>query len=281
MAEDRASLRPTSLRTKLLRWLVIPLVTVNLAGAAAAYWLAWIPAQTALDQSLADAAWALVPHMQDSGSTLELELSNQAEQVLRVDHFDEVYFVVRDMQGKTIAGDLDFPALQVPDKINVYVPYGTRMRGDDVRAITLRTVVSGETILIGVAETRIKRQQIRLRILWSLLALELLLVVLIPTLIWFGLNQGFLPLRHIRDGLDRRQPDDLSPLPMQGTPQEIISFARSMSCSSARRTVRAPSRTFWPMSPTSCAPHWLASRLSSNGCSSGNGRIPRCHRRSS
>ncbi len=218
-----------SLRAKLLRWLVIPLVAVNLAGAAVAYWLAWIPAQTALDQSLADAAWALVPHVQDKGTSLELELSHQAEQVLRVDHFDEVYFVVRDAHGKTIAGDTDFPTLQVPDKINVYVAYGTHMRGDDVRAITLRTVVEGETILIGVAETRIKRQQIRMRILWSLMSLELLLVLLIPTLIWFGLNQGFLPLRNIREGLDRRKPDDLSPLPMQDTPQEIVPFIRAIN----------------------------------------------------
>ncbi len=221
--------RSMSLRAKLLRWLVIPLVAVNLAGAAAAYWLAWIPAQTALDQSLADAAWALVPHVQDSGTSLELELSHQAEQVLRVDHFDEVYFVVRDVSGKTIAGDLDFPKLQIPEKINVYVAYGTRMRGEDVRAITLRTLVAGETILIGVAETRIKWQQIRMRILWSLLTLELLLVLLIPILIWFGLNQGFLPLRNIRDGLDRRKPDDLSPLPMYGTPQEIAPFIRAIN----------------------------------------------------
>ena len=39
-----------SLRSKLLKWLVIPLLAVNLAGAAAAYWLAWMPAQAALDQ---------------------------------------------------------------------------------------------------------------------------------------------------------------------------------------------------------------------------------------
>ena len=45
-----------SLRGKLLRWLVIPLMLVNLAGATAIYWLAWLPAQAALDQSLAGRA---------------------------------------------------------------------------------------------------------------------------------------------------------------------------------------------------------------------------------
>ena len=107
-----------SLRKKLLRWLVVPLLVVNLAGATAIYWLAWIPAQAALDQGLADAAWALVPHVQETDSSIELQLSQQAEQVLRVDRFDEIFFVVRHENGKTIAGDKDFPALQVPEKFN-------------------------------------------------------------------------------------------------------------------------------------------------------------------
>ena len=106
-----------SLRAKLLQWLVITLMAVNVAAAAAAYWLAWIPAQSALDQSLADAAWALVPHVKETDSSVELRLSQQAEQILRVDHLDEVFFVVRDMSGNTIAGDRDFPIMQVPEKM--------------------------------------------------------------------------------------------------------------------------------------------------------------------
>ena len=164
-----------SLRVKLLKWLVIPLLAVNLAGAAAAYWLAWIPAQGALDQCLADAAWALVPHVQETDSEIELRLSQQAEQVLRVDHFDEVFFVVRDLNGRTIAGDKDFPLLQIPEKLNTSLPYTDMMRGEDVRVIALKTVVAGQVILIGAGETRIKRSQIQLRIFLTLLISEIFL----------------------------------------------------------------------------------------------------------
>lgn len=218
-----------SLRARLLKWLVIPLVALNMVAAVGAYWLAWIPAQSALDQSLADTAWALVPHVQESGESLELSLSQQAEQVLRVDHFDEVYFVVRDWRGKTIAGDLDFPQLKVPERNNVYLAYPTQMRGEAVRAISLSTIVNGETILIGVAETSIKRQQVRLRILWSLLGLVLLLAFLIPAVIWLVLDRGFLPLRSIRDELAQRRADDLSPVPIHNAPQEIAPFIRTMN----------------------------------------------------
>ncbi len=218
-----------SLRVKLLKWLVIPLVAVNLAGAAAVYWLAWIPAQTAFDQSLADAAWALVPHVQDTGDSVELRLSQQAEQVLRVDHFDEIYLVVRDIEGRTIAGDRDFPSLHVPARDNTWEAYLSEMRGEDVRVISLRTQVGGEPVLIGVAETRVKRFQFKLRILLSLLLLELLLIVLIPAVIWLALNRGLLPLREMQENLDNRKSDDLSALQVANAPVELVPFIRAIN----------------------------------------------------
>ncbi len=221
--------RASSLRARLLRWLVIPLVALNLLAAGVAYWLAWIPAQTAFDQSLVDTAWALVPHMQESGTSVELSLSQQAEQVLRVDHFDEVYFVVRDVYGRTIAGDRDFPDLKEPEKLNAYIAYPAEMRGMNVRSITLRTVVGGEPILIGVAETRVKREQLKLRILWALLGTELLLLLLVVAVIRWVLARGFQPLQDLREDLARRRPDDLSPLAMEATPQEIVPFIRAMN----------------------------------------------------
>ncbi len=213
-----------SLRVKLLKWLVIPLLAVNLAGAAAAYWLAWIPAQGALDQSLADAAWALVPHVQETDSEIELRLSQQAEQVLRVDHFDEVFFVVRDLNGRTIAGDKDFPILQIPDKLNTSLPYTDMMRGEDVRVIALKTVVAGQVILIGAGETRIKRSQIQLRIFLTLLISEIFLAILIPLMIWLALNKGLSPLREMQGNLEQRKSDDLSTLPVSNAPVEVKPF---------------------------------------------------------
>lgn len=230
-----------SLRARLLKWLVIPLVLLNLLAAGIAYWLAWIPAQSALDQSLADAAWALVPHVQESGDSVQLQLSKQAEQVLRVDHFDQVFFVVRDMEGTTVAGDADFPELRIPEQMNVFVAYLSEMRGEQVRAITLLTEVDGEMILIGVAETRIKRQQIRLRILWALLGVELLLLLIVVAVIWLVLDKGFLPLRAILDDLARRRAEDLSPLPTRDAPQEIAPFLVAMNdlLQRAQRNARA------------------------------------------
>ncbi|MGE5650775.1 MAG: sensor histidine kinase N-terminal domain-containing protein, partial [Bacillota bacterium] len=72
----------SSIRLVLLKWLIAPLLVLNISGAALTYWLAWVPAQVAFDQSLADAAWALIPHLRMVGSRIETDLSNQAEEVL-------------------------------------------------------------------------------------------------------------------------------------------------------------------------------------------------------
>ena len=55
----------SSIRVNLLKRLMLPLVGINLVGAALTYWLAWAPAQAAFDQSLANSAWALTPRLQE------------------------------------------------------------------------------------------------------------------------------------------------------------------------------------------------------------------------
>ena len=85
----------TSLRVNLLKWLIAPLLIINLLGAALTYWLAWTPAQTAFDQSLADTGWAIVPRLSEVNGEIKINLPQKEEQILRIDHFNIVYFVVR------------------------------------------------------------------------------------------------------------------------------------------------------------------------------------------
>lgn len=50
-----------SIRRDLLKWLIAPLLLLNLVGAGLTYWLAWLPAQHAFDQNLMDSTWACMP----------------------------------------------------------------------------------------------------------------------------------------------------------------------------------------------------------------------------
>ncbi|USX29305.1 HAMP domain-containing histidine kinase [Oxalobacteraceae bacterium OTU3CINTB1] len=51
----------TSIRLRLLKTLIVPILLINLAGGALAYMLAWLPAQIAFDQSRGEPATPQVP----------------------------------------------------------------------------------------------------------------------------------------------------------------------------------------------------------------------------
>ena len=210
-----------SIRINLLKRLILPLVGINLVGAALVYWLAWVPAQAAFDQGLADTAWALVPRLQIVDEAISLDLPKPAEQILRVDHFDAIYFTVRNTEGRTIAGDRDFPAVAPPDKVDEPVAHDGMMRGRHVRIISLRTRVADRDVIIDTAETLLKRRQTRLEILVALGAMEAIVTLLVVLTVWFGIGKGLSSLQRFQGELNARKQDDLFPLADDELPAEL------------------------------------------------------------
>ena len=75
-----------SIRLRLLKWLIGPILLINLAGGVLTYVLAWLPVQSAFEQSLQDAAGAPSARLsQKSGDAVDIDLPKQTEQVLRAD----------------------------------------------------------------------------------------------------------------------------------------------------------------------------------------------------
>jgi two-component system sensor histidine kinase TctE len=212
-----------SIRLRLLKLLIGPILLINLAGAALTYALAWMPAQSAFDQSLADAAGALGARLLPGGQAdgLRLDLPLPAEQVLRADQVDAVYFVVRGKAGQALAGDLDFPALRAPGGEAAPLAYDGVMRGEPVRIVSLGVRAGGQTAVVGVAKTLRKRLQIRSAILRVLILLETLLMLGSVGLIWFSVGVGLLPLNRMRADLNGRGGEDLAPVAIERAPYEL------------------------------------------------------------
>lgn len=210
-----------SIRINLLKWLIAPLLIINLVGAGLTYWLAWAPAQIAFDQSLADAAWALIPRLREIRGDISIDLPQQAEQVLRVDHFDAIYFVVRNAEGKVIAGDTDFPVLRQSETLNDPLAYDGAMRGEPIRIIALRTSIGTEPAFIGVAETLRKRVHIQSVIFFALITLEGLLTLVSIAIVWLAVTKGLFPLKKMETNLTARSRDDLSAVKEDDIPLEL------------------------------------------------------------
>ncbi|MES2263362.1 MAG: sensor histidine kinase [Pseudomonadota bacterium] len=210
-----------SIRLRLLQWLIAPVLLINLAGGALTYALAWLPAQIAFDQGLSDAAGALGARLRADGGAWRVDLPPQAEQVLRNDNADAVYFTVRDGAGRLIGGDADFPALRRPGKPGLPLAYDGAMRGEAVRMVALRIGSGGDSAFVGVAKTLRKRTQIRQAILRALILLDTVFTLACVGLIWFSVSNGLRPLERMRAGLNARAGDDLSPIAPLDVPYEL------------------------------------------------------------
>jgi two-component system sensor histidine kinase TctE len=216
-----------SIRLRLLKWLIGPILLLNLAGGALVYALAWMPAQGAFDQGLQDAAGALGARLGADGAGVRIDLPPQAEQVLRGDAVDAVYFVVRGGDGRAIAGDADFPPLR---RAGAAAPaYDGVVRGEPVRIVAAFARVGGREVGIGVAKTLRKRLQMRAATVRALVLLEALFTLASVGLIWFSVTNGLRPLNRMRAELDGRGGDELAPLDAERLPRELAPVLRAFN----------------------------------------------------
>jgi len=98
-----------SLRGQLLRLLLLPVAGILAVSSSRRYYLAREPATDAYDGALIDAGIALADRIHVRDGTLAVDLPSAAEQILRTDRFDTIYYMVRDPSGKPIAGDAGIP----------------------------------------------------------------------------------------------------------------------------------------------------------------------------
>ena len=207
-----------SIRLRLLQWLIVPVLLLNLAGGALNYAIAWIPAQIAFDQSLADAATMLAARVSERAGRLQLDLPQASEYALRDDGLDRVYFSVRDSQGRLLAGDAEVPlrparaAAPATDAV---------INGEAVRMVAQPVLAGQEQGMVVVAKTLRKRGQARAAILRGMLPLAALFTLASVGLVWFSVTNGLSPLNRVRAGIEARSADDLAPIASGEVPFEV------------------------------------------------------------
>lgn len=218
-----------SIRVDLLKWLIAPLIVINLIGALLIYMLAWAPAQNALDRNLAEIAYDLRMHLRTDGSGISLDLPAKEARLFRQRHGDTVYYVVRSAALGMVAGTGDFPQLLLPPKHDEPFAYSGRIRSEPVRILVLKTSVDSELVWIGVAETLAERRDVQSTILLTLLALEAVLVIASVAIVWFAVTEGLFPLQEMQVELDARPLDDLSAVAEKDLPRELRPLAKAIN----------------------------------------------------
>lgn len=214
-----------SLRAQLFAWLAPPLLAVFALSTGISYFVAHRFAQHAFDAALFDSARALGQLVVVENGHLRVHLSPSARSLLESDPEDIVYFLVLDGDGHPILGNTELPR---PPSLTASVStpafYDAVLADRSIRGAAL-AVADGDGRVIATvlyAETLRKRAHLAVALLAALLAPQVLLAIVGLTLVSFGVRRGLAPLERVTYAVAARGERDLSAVPNDGVPTEVL-----------------------------------------------------------
>lgn len=224
LESKRTSINPT-LRSTLMRLVLIPLSLVLLIDIAGSYFVVRHVANGVYDVELNEIAREMLLHVTREGGEFGFNLSAEAERTLFLDEEDDVFFAVRTAAGNILAGD---PTLPVQKTIKIGKEtsyYNDVFEGKPVRIALMRGMPlvhpATEPVFIQVAETQVKRDRYVRTLLLQVILPQVLLILIAGVLIWRGVAHGLAPLRRLQQEVSMRSHLDLSPIAAAKIPGEV------------------------------------------------------------
>jgi len=213
----------STLRRKLLAWLLPPLVVLFLFDAVGSYFIATRVSDRIYDGEMVEIARELVLHVtHPPQGSLAFRLSPEAERLLLLDETDRVWYAVRGADGRLIAGDRALPPPAAAPRGTAF--YDAALEGAPVRVAQLASPLpndaGGGAVIVQVAETLIKRTRLARLIMVSVILPQLALILIAAALTAVGVGRGLAPLVRLRHAVEERSHLDLSPLEPAGVPNE-------------------------------------------------------------
>ena len=226
---------PMSLRRTLLLGILLPLFGFVIINTVVLYRQALAAADTAYDRTLLATAKSLSEQLAVVGEGTEARvrssLAYSALEAFEADNRSRIFYRVSGFSNEMVSGfdDLPPPRKRMPDQ-KIYAAlvhfYDDEYRGVPVRmAVLLQPVASSTSqgmTTIQVAETLELRQTLARQILIDTLWRQAALVVVIVLVVVVVVQRATRPVRSISQALVRRSENDLSPLPTDSAPREVL-----------------------------------------------------------
>jgi two-component system, OmpR family, sensor histidine kinase TctE len=211
------------LRRQLLKWLLVPLLLLLAADTFFSYWMAVRFAQRAYDVALVDIGREVSLHVKRGRDGVYFDMPEAAQRVLFTDPADTLHFEVAAPDGALIAGrQIPRTGAAAGDGETLYD--GT-VDAEPVRIVERRLSADGPTrptlAVVRVAETKNRRNALAREILVSVVAPQVLLILIAAGLVWVGIVRGLMPLRHLQEALATRSHRDRSPIVVDEVPGEV------------------------------------------------------------
>jgi two-component system sensor histidine kinase TctE len=229
----RASRPGSSIKRRLLWTLLAPLCVVLIALGLSVAWLVQRNVENSSDRVLSGSLQAIGETLAMQEGYITLDLPPSALGMLENVDRDNVYYSVI-YKGKVITG---YPELTTDQSANSLE--SIRFRDGWFHGVPIRIAMEAKLvpqldspIIVQVAETTKNRRAVADRIMITLMASELFLLLVIASLVFFSVDWGLKPLAALRRTVEIRvaQPElDFAPLPLRHVPQEVLPFVSAFN----------------------------------------------------
>jgi len=225
----------SSLRKKLLRLLVPPLLILILIVSSILFRFAIVEQRDAFDNGLYDSAYSIYQLLEKSDDSIEnLSLPKNEKQFILNDHSDVIFYNVMDTNGKVLNGETD-SGLMPPIQAQASNPSFRDGVVHNLKVRIVSTLVNIESngaklpVYIQVAETLNKREALAENVLIDIIFPQLLLVLFTIAIIWFGVERGLQPLFDLQAAVSKRSYLDLGAIEMPDVPTEVMILVNSVN----------------------------------------------------
>jgi two-component system sensor histidine kinase TctE len=215
-----------SVRTRLLVWLVLPLLQVVIFAAVLDYRAVDRTVDEAFDRVLLNSAVAIGESVRPGEIAGTIRLSSDRLRSLLADPRDALDYRLIGPAGEHLGGNAGLP-LPADDTDPAF--YDLDFGGRALRVVRVVADTDAGVLTIVVAETRRKRDALLRNLHSALLVEDALLLGMTIALCLFAIRKALDPLARLAQLLAERSPTDLTPLATAGTPAELRPLAAALN----------------------------------------------------
>lgn len=209
--------------------MLLPLIFISII---AGYFLANHFTSLVYDKSLYRTALALAGQVVIEPTQVQVNLPKIARDLLEFDEDDDVYFRIIGPNGDLVSTHTSLPLPKTYPAADKHLYYETSLNNEDLRAIIYALPIINDNqkdIYILVGETQQKRMRIADEIILTMLLPQLLILLLVGALLFFGIKRGLMPLEKLKTELIARNSNDLSPMDHSAAPTELKPLLESFN----------------------------------------------------
>lgn len=220
---------PPSLRVRMLRHVMLPLVLTWLVGTVATLGVASHFTEQAFDRALVDDAYSIASYVQAGpDGAVGLQLTESELRAALFDQAEAVHFTVLRPDGTRLAGT-PLPPTPWPDSDQRFRYSNIVYHGLPVRAVTLRHEVLGDPFHVVMAHTTYVRAALVQRMLLFGALPLLLMLSLLAFWLWRRIERDLAPLGRLQAALADRDAQDLTPVAITPSTREIAAVGQAVN----------------------------------------------------